>query len=87
MQRYGSGMITPDLDPDPIHIIEAYLEIKKTPYTVISQKEESTSYSICHFLFYTMYSTISPESSGLKIINKILIYLLFHSCWIRIRNK
>ena len=29
----------------------------------------------------------SPESSGRKIGNKILIYLLFHSCWIRIQEK
>ena len=38
-------------------------------------------------LVSTMYGTLySPESSGLKIQNKILIYLLFHSCWIRIHE-
>ena len=39
-----------------------------------------TGTGICNFLFYiTVLQYYSSKSSGLKIINTILIYLLFHS--------
>ena len=66
----------------------AYLEIiyiKKT-HLVINQKEASTNYSLCCISKYYKYTNIVLQS-GIhrpKIRNKILIYLLFHSC--RIRN-
>ena len=63
-------------DPDPIHFIEALLEIIKK-ITLKSIKKENLP-TICHFLFHTIQS-YSLESSGLKLINKILIYLLFQS--------
>ena len=60
------------------------LEIIKNTLKVIKKKNLST---ICLFLFYTtVLQYDSPESSGLKIMNNILIYLLFHSCWIRNNN-
>ena len=86
-------------DPDPTHCLWAYLKIileKNTLYRVpvINLKKESTKYLQYYYyrlpvfcIFYLTLQYSSPESSGLKIRNKILIYLLFHYCWIRIRIK
>ena len=51
-----------------------------------NKKEESINYLPFSILHYTVLQYDSPESSGLKIMNNILIYLLFHSCWIRNNN-
>ena len=61
-------------DPDPAHIIDAYLEKKKLKF---NQEEEFTSYlpfSISHYS-PTLHST---EFTGLKLEIIFFIYLLFH---------
>ena len=61
-------------DPDPAHLIDAYLEKKKLKF---NQEEEFTSYlpfSISHYS-PTLHST---EFTGLKLEIIFFIYLLFH---------
>ena len=55
---------------------------------IINQNEESTVPTTGPYLpfstsHYKVLQNYSPESSGIKIRNKIFIYLLFHFCWIR----
>ena len=61
----------PDLDPT--HFIEAYWEIKK--HLKINPKRRIYQLNYLSFSF-----SLSPESSGLKIINNFFFYLIFHSC-------
>ena len=64
---------------NPNHVFKEYLEI-----IIIIQKEESIPTS-CPFLFHP--TVLHSRFHRPKIINNILIYLLFHSCQIRIRGK
>ena len=64
-------------DTDPTHVIFGNY---KNTLKSIKKKNLPT---ICHFLSYTIvlqYRLFRPKNL------KILIYLLLHSCWIRIRN-
>ena len=83
-------------DPDATGTFPFYLSIFEIIYKKkklkIGQKEESTNYGYRYLPFSISHCSptvqyYSPESSGLEIINKNFIELLFHSCLIQIRNK
>ena len=85
-QYYGSGMIYSGSGSSyeflefrfrilPILFMDIWKIIKEN-----TLKSNYFPFSISHYT-----QSYSLESSGLKPISKILIYLLFHSCWIRIR--
>ena len=78
--------------PVPFHFAWAYLKLFIKKQLKIGQKEESTNYRYRYLPFSISHCSptvqyYSPESSGLEIMNKIFIELLFHSCLIQIRNK
>ena len=69
-------------------LIKAYLEIKKK-YRYLPEHFPIKP-TVRHFLFLTEKIYSQTFFTGIVLqskIHKLLIYLLFHSCGIRIRNK
>ena len=67
-------------------LIKAYLEIKKE----YLPEHFPIKPTVRHFLFLTEKIYSQTFFTGIVLqseIHKLLIYLLFHSCGIRIRNK
>ena len=80
-------------DSDPIlymlfkHTSKLLLKKHSTGITLNSIKKKNVP-TISHFLFHTaVRQCISPEFTGLKVENKIWIYLLIYSCQIRNNNS